>query len=261
MSITIKTPEQIDGIRKSCKLAADTVRFIRPFVVPGVSTDELDRKCQEFIADNGGISACLGYQTTAHAEGYPKSICTSINEVICHGVPNPEHILKEGDIIGIDVCTVLNGYYGDTCYTFPVGTISEKARTLLACARECLERGVRVCGPDRRFGNIGHAVSTHALKNKFSVVTQFVGHGVGLALHEPPHVYHVAKRDTGPLMKPGMIFTVEPMINEGRPEPFLESDNWTARTRDKKLSAQYEYTVLITEKGYEILTSFEVPKV
>jgi len=256
MSIIIKTPEQIEGIRLSCKLSADTLKFIEPFVVPGVTTEELNQKCEAFIRDRGGIPAPLNYGAKkGESDGYPKAICASVNEVVCHGIPG-ERILKEGDIIGIDISTILNGYFGDTCYTYAVGKISPEKQRLLTVAKECMERGIVVCGPGKNFDDIAYAIHKYAKKNKYSVVHALVGHGVGLALHEAPNVHHTpnSARPPGPIMKPGMIFTIEPMVNAKSPEIITENDRWTVRTRDKSLSAQYEHTILITETGYEILT-------
>jgi methionyl aminopeptidase len=246
--IPIKTPEQIEGIRKSSQLAAKTLVYLEQFAIPGVSTEEINNKADEFIREHGAIPACLGYK------GFPKSICTSLNEVICHGIPSPNAILKEGDILNIDVTTILDGYYGDTCKMYEIGEVSDKCKRLLRITKACLERGIAEVGPDKHFGNIGAAIAQHAESARYSVAYQFCGHGVGLEFHEQPQVYHVAKRNTGELMKPGMTFTIEPMLNEGVPEALILEDRWTAQTKDGKLSAQYEHTILVTETGYEILT-------
>lgn len=248
--IIIKNTEQIEGIKRSCQLAASTLQFIEPFVIEGVTTEFLNQKCEEFIREHNAIPAPLNYN------GFPKAICTSINEIICHGIPNEVETLKAGDIINIDVTTILNGYYGDTSRMFWIDPIPTATTNLLESTKECLQRGIDQVFPGNNFGNIGYAIQKHAMSKKMSVVHQFVGHGVGLAFHEKPNVHHFGtKKGIGPIMKPGMIFTIEPMINLGRPEAVIdEYDKWTARTIDGKLSAQYEHTILVTEKGHEILT-------
>ena len=248
--VIIKTPEQIEGIRKSCQLAAKTLNFLRDEVKPGISTESLNQLADKFIRDHGAIPAPLNYN------GFPKSICTSINEVICHGIPSEFQVLKEGDIINIDVTTILDGYYGDTSYTYAVGNISNKANNLIEVAKKCLDIGIQQALPGRRIGNIGFEIYTYANLQGYSVVYEFCGHGVGLQFHEEPSVPHVAYRNSGIMMKPGMVFTIEPMINEGYPEAVIsETDGWTASTPDGCLSAQFEHTILITSSGHEILTS------
>jgi len=247
--IIIKTPEQIDGIRKSSKLAGQSLEYIAPFVQEGVSTEFLDQKIVEFIRDNGAIAATLGYG------GYPKSCCISLNEVICHGIPSKNTILKNGDILNIDVTTILNGYYGDTSRMYTVGEISPVAAELIGVTKHCLNLGIEQVKPGNYFGNIGFVISRYAKSKGFSVVYEFCGHGVGVDFHEEPQVDHTSRRNTGPIMKPGMTFTIEPMINEGRAGAVIDKlDKWTARTIDGKLSAQFEHTILITETGYEVLT-------
>jgi len=247
--ICIKTPEQIEGIKKSCQLAAKTLAHLEQFAKVGISTAAIDAEAEIFMRDHGAIPACLGYR------GFPKSICTSLNEVVCHGIPSPQSILKEGDILNIDVTTILDGYYGDTCKMYPIGEITATAQALLEATKECLKIGINQCKPDNHFGNIGFAINQYATNLGYSVVYQFVGHGVGIEFHESPNIYHVARKDSGQLMKRGMIFTIEPMINQGEAKAVIdEADGWTARTIDKKLSAQYEHTVLITTDGHEILT-------
>lgn len=249
MSIIIKTEEQIEGIRQSCQLAADCICHIEGFVRPGVSTETIDKEIEKYIRDFGGIPAPLGYR------GFPKASCTSLNEVVCHGIPKSEDVLKDGDIIKIDVSTILKGYYGDTCWTFPVGRISEENNKLLSVTKDCLSIGIAQVRPDNMFGNIGRAISSYARSRGFSVVYQFVGHGVGLNFHEAPQINHDDRYFDNTKMKPGMIFTIEPMINEGIPETVVDNvDKWTARTKDGKMSAQFEHTILVTEKGAEVLT-------
>ncbi|MBL7972697.1 MAG: type I methionyl aminopeptidase [Prolixibacteraceae bacterium] len=247
--IIIKTPEQIDGIRKSCKLAGQTLEYIAPFIQAGVSTEFLDQKIEAFMRENGAIPATLGYG------GYPKSSCISLNEVVCHGIPSKDTILKDGDILNVDVTTILNGYYGDTSRMFTIGEVSPVALDLIEVTKHCLNLGIQQVRPGNQFGNIGFAISKYAKARGYSVVYEFCGHGVGVNFHEEPQIDHTSRRNTGPIMKPGMTFTIEPMINEGRPGTVVDkNDNWTARTVDKKLSAQFEHTILITETGCEVLT-------
>jgi methionyl aminopeptidase len=247
--IIIKTPEQIEGIRKSCKLAAQTLDYAEQFVEPGVSTEYIDNKIEEFILSHNAIPAPKGYN------GFPKASCISPNEVICHGIPSKNTILKEGDIINIDITTILEGYYGDTSRMFAVGEVSVEAERLIDTAWHCLDLGIEQVKPGNRFGNIGFVISRLAKSKGYSVVYEFCGHGVGINFHEEPQVDHTSRRNSGPVMKPGMIFTIEPMINQGRPKASIDKiDGWTARTIDKKLSAQFEHTILVTETGYEVLT-------
>lgn len=246
--IKIKTQEQIDGIRKSSRLAAKSLDFIRPFVVEGVTTLSLNDRLDKFIRDNGGYAACLGYKN------FPKSVCISINEVVCHGIPS-ERVLQNGDIVNIDVVTFLDGFFGDTSMMYTVGDVSEAALKLIEITKQALDIGISQVFPDNRFGNIGYHINKFVREQKHSVVNQFVGHGVGLAMHEEPQVYHVGKKNTGPVMLPGMIFTIEPMVNQGTPNCVInEQDRWTVTTEDGKLSAQLEHTLLVTETGCEILS-------
>jgi methionyl aminopeptidase len=247
--IIIKTPEQIEGIRKSSKLAGQTLEYIADFVKEGVSTEFIDQKIESFIRENGAIPATLGYG------GFPKSCCTSINEVVCHGIPSDNNILKNGDIVNIDVTTILNGYYGDTSKMFTIGEVSKVALDLIDVTRHSLFLGIQQVKPGNNFGNIGFAISKYVKSKGFSVVYEYCGHGVGIEFHEEPQIDHTSRRNTGPIMKPGMTFTIEPMINQGRPGTVVDKvDKWTARTVDKKLSAQFEHTILITETGFEVLT-------
>lgn len=248
-NIIIKTPEQINAIRKSSRLAAQALDYAGQFVKAGISTGLIDNKIEKFILDNGAIPATKGYN------GYPKSSCISLNEVVCHGIPSEETILKEGDILNIDVTTILNGYFGDTSRMFSVGEVSADAKTLVEATKHCLDLGIKQVIPGNYFGNIGFAISRYARSKGFSVVYEFCGHGVGIHFHEEPQVDHAARRNSGPKMKPGMIFTIEPMINQGRAGTRIDkNDGWTARSVDKKLSAQFEHTILVTETGYEVLT-------
>lgn len=247
--IIIKTPEQIEGIRVSSKLAAQALDYAEQFVKEGMDTGTIDAKIEEFIRDHGAIPATKGYH------GYPASCCISLNEVICHGIPSKQTVLKPGDILNIDVTTILNGYYGDTSRMFTVGEISPEAEDLLDVTYHCLSLGIEQVRPGNRFGNIGFVIQRYAKAHGYSVVYEFCGHGVGLDFHEEPQVDHAARRNTGPEMRPGMTFTIEPMINQGKPKAVVDKeDGWTARTVDHKLSAQYEHTILVTETGYEVLT-------
>jgi methionyl aminopeptidase len=246
--IIVKTPRQIEGIRKSSQLAAATLKHIEPYVVPGITTLELNDIAEAFVRENGAIPAPLNYK------GFPKATCISLNEVICHGIPD-NTILKEGDIVNVDVTTILDGYYGDTCRMFAVGRISDAAQRLLKVTRECLDIGIAEVRPGNKTGNIGYRITEHAVRNEFSVVYQFCGHGVGVQFHEEPQINHVSLPESGVMMVTGMTFTIEPMINEGVPSGQIdEFDGWTARTLDGKLSAQYEHTVLVTDTGVEVLT-------
>ena len=247
--IIIKNAEQIEGIRRSCKLAAQTLDFAGQFVKEGVSTGLIDEKIEEFILSNGAIPATKGYN------GYPKSSCISLNEVVCHGIPSNKIILKEGDILNIDITTILDGYYGDTSRMYSLGNITPVADKLIKVTRHCLKLGIQQVSPGNYFGNIGFVIGRYAKANGFSVVYEFCGHGVGIQFHEAPQVDHMARRNSGQKMKPGMIFTIEPMINQGRPLTNIDKkDGWTARTVDHKLSAQFEHTILVTNSGYEVLT-------
>ncbi|MBI1305596.1 MAG: type I methionyl aminopeptidase [Bacteroidetes bacterium] len=248
MSIRIKTAQQIEGIRKSSQLAAECLKYLEQFAVAGNTTGFLDQKAAEFMKEHGAVSATKGYN------GFTGNICTSPNDVICHGVPGA-YELKDGDILNIDVTTVLNGYYGDTCKMYSIGTVSEEAEKLMKVTRECLKIGMKECYPGNRFGNIGYEISEYVKPFGYGVVYEFCGHGVGVKFHEDPDVCHIAQKNTGKRMRPGMIFTIEPMINIGKARCKIDKqDGWTARTIDGKLSAQYEHTILITENGCEALT-------
>lgn len=251
MGIVIKTPEQIEGIRKSCKLARNTLKYISQFAVAGNTTKFIDQKVEEYIRDHGAIPATLGYK------GYPASSCISVNDVVCHGIPG-SYILKDGDILNVDVTTILNGYYGDTCLMYPIGEISDDAKKLIDITRKCLDIGIEQCYPGNRVGNIGYMIGNYAHKQGYGVVYEFCGHGIGLDFHEDPEVCHDTDKNSGPKMKAGMTFTIEPMINQGKARVKIDKkDGWTARTIDGKLSAQFEHTVLITETGVEVLTDVD----
>lgn len=247
--IVVHSSKEVEKIKKSCKLAKETLDFISEFVQVGVTTLFLNDKIEEFIIKNGSIPAPLNYH------GYPKATCISLNEVICHGIPN-ETILKEGDILNIDVTTILDGYHGDTSRMFYVGEISSEAKDLLDITKKCLEIGIAQVKPNNRFSEIAKEITSFAESNGYSVVSSFVGHGIGKHFHMPPHVYHYYDKEVVDTRKmlPGYIFTIEPMICQGKPEAIIDEDKWTARTIDGKLSAQYEHQVLVTMNGVEILT-------
>ena len=252
MEIIIKNKEQIDGIRKSCELAADTLRFLKCSVRDGVSTQKINEIAEEFIRDHGAIPAPLNYL------GFPKAVCTSLNEVICHGIPSNDIVLKDGDIINIDVTTILNGYYGDTSTMFSVGPVSDEASNLITVTKDCLSIGICQVKPNNEFYKIGLSITEYATSRGCSVVHQFCGHGTGIEFHESPQINHFfnsrESRDNRK-MKSGMIFTIEPMINQFKAEAVIDkADGWTARTKDGGLSAQCEHTVLVTEDGVEVLT-------
>ncbi|MDD4756366.1 MAG: type I methionyl aminopeptidase [Prolixibacteraceae bacterium] len=248
-NIIIKTPEQIDGIRESSRLAAKTLDFAGQFVKEGVTTEFIDRKIEEFILDHNALPAPKGYN------GFPKASCISLNEVVCHGIPSDDIVIKDGDILNIDITTILNGYYGDTSRMFTVGVVDAAANKLIEVSRHCLDLGIKQVYPGNYFGNIGFVINRYAKSRGFTVVYEFCGHGVGLQFHEEPQVDHTSRRNRGSIMKPGMIFTIEPMINKGRPATRIDkTDGWTARTIDNKLSAQFEHTILVTSSGYEVLS-------
>lgn len=246
--ITIKSAREIELMRATSKLAASTLEYIEPFVKPGISTGELDKLCHDYIIKNGAYPSCLNYH------GFPKSVCISRNEIICHGIPNDKEIVQDGDIVNIDVTTYLNKFHGDTNKTYLVGNVSEEARKLVDVTYQCMRAGISTVRPGGRIGDIGAAIMEIAHAHGYSIVEDYCGHGIGREFHEAPQVVHVGKKGTGPEMKPGMTFTIEPMINLGKKEGKLLKDGWTVVTKDKKLSAQFEHTILVTPDGYEILT-------
>ncbi|MCF8478927.1 MAG: type I methionyl aminopeptidase [Rhodospirillum sp.] len=246
--ITLHGEEGFAGMRRAGRLAAETLDMITPHVVPGVSTEELDRLCAEFVADHGAVSAPLNYR------GFPKSICTSVNHVVCHGIPSPDKILKDGDIVNIDVTPILDGWHGDSSRMYFAGEPKVKARRLVETTYECLMRGIKVVRPGATLGDIGHVIQTYAEGLKFSVVRDFCGHGIGTVFHTPPNVMHFGRPGQGLALREGMIFTIEPMINAGRHDTKILADNWTAVTKDKSLSAQFEHTIGVTKDGCEIFT-------
>ena len=245
----IKTPEQIEGIRQSGIINTGVLDLVAKEIHAGMSTLEIDKLVYEYTHDHGAIPACLGY------EGFPKSCCTSVNEVVCHGIPNEYEILEEGDIINVDCTTILNGYYADASRMFIIGETTPQKKKLVEVAKECLEIGMEAAKPFGFVGDIGNAIERHAKKNGFSVVRDLCGHGVGLEFHEEPDVEHFGKKGIGMLLVPGMTFTIEPMINMGTYEVFVdEEDDWTVVTEDELPSAQWEHTFVMTENGLEILT-------
>lgn len=248
MAITIKTDEEIELMRVAGRLAAEVLEMIRPEVVPGVTTDELNTICHDYIVnDLDSIPAPLNYR------GFPKSICTSVNHVVCHGIPN-DRKLKNGDIVNIDVTVIKDGFHGDTSKMYFVGTPSKQGERLARICHESMMKGIQTLKAGSRLGDIGHAVQTHVEKHKYSVVREYCGHGIGRVFHEDPQVLHFGKPGTGTTLEAGMTITVEPMINVGDKATRLLKDNWTVITKDRSLSAQWEHTVLVTESGYEILT-------
>lgn len=245
----IKTPEQIEGIRRSGLINTAVLDLVASEIKAGMSTAEIDKMVYDFTVSYGAIPAPLNY------EGFPKSVCTSINEVVCHGIPSEDEILEEGDIINVDVSTILDGYYSDASRMFIIGKTSPEKEKLVNVAKECLEIGMKAATPFGFVGDIGNAIEKHAKKNGFSVVRDLCGHGVGLEFHEEPDVEHFGRKGTGMLLVPGMVFTIEPMINMGTYRVFVdEEDDWTVVTEDELPSAQWEHTFLMTENGLEILT-------
>jgi len=248
MTVTIKTPEEIAKMRIAGRLAAEVLEMITPHVQAGITTTELDQICHDYIVnEQQAIPAPLNYH------GFPKSICTSVNHVICHGIPN-EKRLKNGDMVNIDITVIKDDYHGDTSKMFFVGEPSIKGQRLSRVAYECLRLGIDLVKPGTRLGDIGHAIQQHAEANNYSVVREYCGHGIGKQFHEDPQVLHYGKQGTGLELEPGMTFTIEPMINAGKRQVKLMKDGWTVVTKDHSLSAQWEHTLLVTEDGHEILT-------
>ncbi|MFZ5602532.1 MAG: type I methionyl aminopeptidase [Pseudomonadota bacterium] len=249
MTIIIKTPELIEKMRIAGRLAAEVLEMIGEHVKPGVTTEELDRICHDYIVNvQQAIPSPLNYR------GYPKSICTSVNHVVCHGIPSDKKVLKRGDIVNIDITVYKNGVHGDTSKMFVVGEASIQAERLIRVTQECLYLGIKMVKPGVRLGDIGHAIQQHAENNHFSVVREYCGHGIGEGFHEEPQVLHYGRPNTGVMLEPGMIFTIEPMINAGKRFTKLLPDEWTVVTKDHKLSAQWEHTILVTDTGFDVLT-------
>ena len=245
----IKTPEQIEGIRRSGVINTGVLDLVEENIHAGMSTAEIDKMVYDYTVSHGAIPAPLNY------EGFPKSVCTSINEVVCHGIPSEDEILEEGDIINVDVSTIFDGYYSDASRMFIIGKTTPEKEKLVRVAKECLQVGMEAAKPYCFVGDIGNAIEKHARKNGFSIVRDLCGHGVGLEFHEEPDVEHFGKKGTGMLLVPGMVFTIEPMVNVGTWEVFIdEEDGWTVVTEDELPSAQWEHTFLMTDNGLEILT-------
>lgn len=248
MTVSIKTPEEIEKMRVAGRLAAEVLQMIGPYVQEGISTDELNTICHDYIVNvQQAIPAPLNYH------GFPKSICTSINHVVCHGIPGPK-TLKQGDIINIDVTVIKDGYHGDTSKMFIVDPPTIKAKHVIQIAHDCLWIGIDMVKPGVRLGDIGYAIQTHAEKNRCSVVRDYCGHGIGRVFHEEPQVLHYGTPGTGMALQAGMTFTIEPMVNIGKHHTRLLPDNWTVVTKDHSLSAQWEHTLLVTDTGVEVLT-------
>lgn len=245
--ITIHTEADFEGMRKAGRVAAQTLDHIAPHMKPGITTDEINTLCHEFMLANNATPATLGYG------GFPKSCCTSVNHVVCHGIPGKQ-VLNDGDIINVDVTAIVDGYYGDTSRMYCVGNVSEPAKKLVDVTYQALMRSIEVVQPGATFGDIGHAIQSYVEPIGYSVVRDFCGHGIGKTFHAAPDVLHFGKPGEGPIIKKGMFFTIEPMINIGRPQVRVLEDEWTAITRDGSLSAQWEHTLGVTEDGYEIFT-------
>lgn len=250
MAVTIKTQDEIAKMRIAGRKAAEVLEYIEPHVVPGVSTAELDRLCHEYITQvQHAIPAPLNYK------GFPKSICTSVNHVVCHGIPSDKKILKNGDIVNVDVTVIVDGYHGDTSKMFLVGKVAPHAERLVKVTQECLYKGIELVKPGALLGDIGYVIQQHAESNYYSVVRDYCGHGIGRVFHEDPQVLHYGTPGTGMELVEGMTFTIEPMINAGKSGTKLKSDGWTVETRDGRLSAQWEHTLAVTATGVEVLTA------
>ena len=247
--IIIKSPEQIAGIRKSSRLTSEILDLLEERIRPGITTEQINMWVHEYTVSHGAVPAPLNYR------GYPKSVCTSLNEVICHGIPGPRK-LQDGDILNVDVTSILDGYYGDSSRMFLIGDVSEAARRLVRVTRDCLYLAIDQVKPGNRLGDLGHAIQEHAESYGYGVVRNFVGHGVGVNFHEPPDVRHYGQPGRGVELRPNMTFTIEPMINEADHRIKMLDDGWTALTADRGLSAQWEHTLLVTETGVEILTAY-----
>ncbi len=248
MAITIKSAEEIEKMRIACRLATEVLLMIEDHVKTGVSTNELDKLCHDYIVnDQKAIPAPLNYH------GFPKSICTSINHVVCHGIPGDKR-LKNGDIVNIDITVIKNGFHGDTSRMFCIGEPSIRAKRLVDVTYQCMRKGIELVRPGLHLGDIGFAIQEHAEAQNFSIVREYCGHGIGEVFHEEPQVLHYGEKDTGIVLEKGMTFTIEPMVNAGKRHVKLLSDNWTVVTKDRGLSAQWEHTILVTDDGFEVLT-------
>jgi methionyl aminopeptidase len=245
--ITLKTAKEVDAMRPACQLAADTLVMIEPHIRAGITTNEINQLVHDYTLAHGGVPAPLNYH------GFPKSVCTSVNHVVCHGIPG-DKVLADGDIINVDVTTILNGWHGDTSRTFLVGNVKPYAKKLVDVAQASLERAIAIVKPGITLGDIGHTIQQYAESHRFSVVREYCGHGIGREFHEDPQVLHYGKPKQGTVLKEGMVFTIEPMVNAGRPAVKKLRDNWTVVTRDKSLSAQFEHTMAVTADGVDVLT-------
>lgn len=247
-AIKLHSPDDFAGMRKAGQLAAKCLDMLAPMVRPGITTEELDRAAMEFVLDHGGVPACLGYR------GYQHTVCTSVNHVVCHGIPNDKP-LKEGDIVNIDVTVIVDGWHGDTSRMYPVGEVNRRAERLTQITYDSLMLGIAAVKPGATTGDIGHAIQAFAEGERCSVVTDFCGHGLGKLFHDSPNILHYGRPGQGETLREGMFFTIEPMINLGRPDVKILSDGWTAVTRDRKLTAQFEHSVGVTKTGCEIFTT------
>jgi methionyl aminopeptidase len=253
MSISIKNSEDINKMRVAGKLASEVLDFITPFIKPNITTEEIDKICHEYMVnEQKTIPAPLNYAPPGHSP-YPKSVCTSVNHQICHGIPGPKS-LKKGDVVNIDITVIKDGYHGDTSRMFYVGEPSIQAKRLCEITYQSMWLGINVVRPGAHLGDIGHAIQTYAESNGYSVVREFCGHGIGLVFHEEPQVLHYGQIGSGIELRPGMIFTIEPMINAGKRDIKMLPDGWTVVTKDRSLSAQWEHTILVTDSSYEVLT-------
>lgn len=258
--VSIKSRQQVAQLRKAGRIVAETYEVLRPYIVPGVTTAELDKIAEDFIRGKGAIPSYIGYGASPARRGqpaippFPATICVAVNDVICHGIPSAKQQLRDGDIIGIDIGVHYNGWVGDTCMTFPVGTIDSESERLIAVAKRSMELGIEQARSGKHLGDIGAAIQTYCEAQGFSTVREYTGHGVGKELHEEPYVFHYGKWGEGLKLRPGMVFTIEPMINAGRPETHLLADRWTVCTKDGSRSAQFEHTLVVTDGEPEILT-------
>lgn len=250
MSVIIKTPAEIEKMRIAGRMAAEVLEMIGQYVQPGVTTAELDKICHDHIVNvQKAIPACLGYR------GFPKSICTSVNQVVCHGIPSEKKVLKAGDIINIDVTVIHDGYHGDTSAMYFVGAPAPHAERLVKVTQDCMYKAISLVKPGCRLGDIGYIIQDYAEANYYSVVREYCGHGIGKVFHEEPQILHYGRPGTGMELREGMCFTIEPMINAGKPHTKLKSDGWTVETKDGRLSAQWEHTMVVTKDGVEVLTA------
>jgi methionyl aminopeptidase len=259
--VTIKSKQQVEQLRKAGRVVAETYEVIRPYLKPGVTTAEIDKIAEEYIRSRGAIPSYIGYGAMPARYGrpavppFPATICTALNDVICHGIPSEKERLRDGDIIGIDIGVHYNGWVGDSCVTFAIGNIDSESQRLLDVAKRCMELGIEQARPGKYLGDIGAAIQEYCEKEGFSTVREYTGHGVGRSLHEEPFVLHFAQKGPTLKLRPGMVFTVEPMINVGGPETRVKADRWTVCTADGKRSAQFEHTIAVTDGAPEILTA------